>query len=274
MTVRSNIFAVAFGVATSVAMFAAPADAATSWVGRGTGAGTALGNWMAATPGFLETLSPTAAIGNGTAIVTLSPLAVTSALKLTASLGTMSTGLPLMTGTSHVIPDVTPLRTSNANGARTITLTQFSSGLNSFGFFLQNYNTIGTGTQGGNVVVTLTDSSGSSSITICGTSLAGACSTLSYGAAIANNAPFPFGPLEYAGSTGVGTCEPTGACHKAEFFGFTGIVGPITNITISGAGGVQYAIGDYFEAPEPASMVLLGAGLLGLGIARRRRNAA
>ncbi len=268
MTVRSNIFAVAFGVAASVAMFAAPADAAISWVGRNTGAGTALGGWMTAAPGFVETANPTFT-GGGTITGTV-PLAMSNPLRLTGTAGTLSQAVPQMTGTNNLS---TPVRPSAAN--RGITLTQFSSGLNSFGFFLQNVNTntLGTGTQGGPVIVTLTDSSGANTITICGTGVSGVCTGSNYGAAFANNA-INANALEYAGTTtGGGSCVET-PCRTAEFFGFTGITGPITNITISAAGGVQYAIGDYFEAPEPASMALFGAGLLGLGIARRRRKAA
>lgn len=56
--------------------------------------------------------------------------------------------------------------------------------------------------------------------------------------------------------------------NPVQFIGFAG--GPVTSMTISADNTTDLALGNFTSVPEPASLLLLGAGSLGLAAVRRR----
>jgi hypothetical protein len=89
--------------------------------------------------------------------------------------------------------------------------------------------------------------------------------------------------LPPVGFTGAATCRvisgTAGPCSAPQFLGFTDTTTPITKVEVALNGPGILWIGQLEEGlastkaiPEPASLSVLGAGLLGLGALRRRRR--
>ncbi len=252
-----------FGMAAGLSVIS-DAQATTAYVGRGTAAtdSSALYAWIGGRGGvwFEDATSTLSATGAGNIPLTNAGTSV----KATANLGGLSVSSALQMFATNA-GSLNGPQVISANASRNITLSNFSPSITAFGFYLEN----GANAQAANVTITLTDSQGTSTIVI------------------APSSAVSFGGTNPAAATVLSTNDtvyrldgpaaPNPSENTAEFIGFSDLLG-VTQIAISagGANTMKLELGDFFSstapAPEPASMALLGAGLLGLGWARRKRG--
>ena len=70
------------------------------------------------------------------------------------------------------------------------------------------------------------------------------------------------------------TVAPTGSSNSGNYFGLSGLSGA-DYLTLTSTGGADYVFVDNVryatDVPEPTSIALLGAALIGFGISRRKR---
>lgn len=240
------------------------AQATTAYVGRGTAAtdSSALYAWIGGRGGAWYEDATSTLVASGANNIPLTNAG--TAISATANVGGLS-----VASTLHMFST----NAGNLNGPqvisslplRNITLQGFSPSITAFGFYLEN----GANAQAANVTITLTDSKGTSTIVI------------SSGSAVSFGGTNPVSANVLSTNDTIyrldGPAAASPSANTAEFIGFSDISG-LTSVTINAGGSnvMKLEIGDFFSstapAPEPASMALLGAGLFGLGWARRKRG--
>ena len=265
MNTGMKTVAAVLGMAAALSVIS-DAHAVTAYVGRGTTgiSDSAVAAWVQSRGGTwfedaAQTLTATAP--NNIPLPNAGYTGTSAVTATSASTMSVAAGLS-MTGTNDGVINGPHVLGASLN--RNFNLSNFSSTVTSFGFFIQNY---GTAAQNQPITITLTDAAGKTSIITVATS-----GTVGISGTAAPTSVLSSNDTNYKLNGGVG--------QTSEFIGFSDITG-ITSIVV-GAGGTtsnanKLEIGDFFTstapAPEPASLVLLGAGLLGLGLARRRKAA-